>query len=362
MPEVTKPQRKRPASPKLSRVRENINILAVSVALAVAVWVFAKTSETEEAGLTIPVVVTPEDPRIELRVSPTQMPVIIRYPKELRNAITSENFYFSVDISDLVDQLGLDWVVKTEPMTEKNLVAQIRGSRRVTLVRAGAGKNTVRVEARWKAQPAAVVPDIVGMDRLPPGYQLQTPVRVDPPEVWLTGRPEVLLSLPRDPVTSRIKVLTERIDVSGRTQGAIVTVPIRTPLGAEIISPRTTTADVTLDIQEIQTVKEIRGVKISLSAVAPDAVKLEYNEKTATVTVFGPQSLLPKVTPEMIEVSFVRPPEEIPGTTHNVVLEARFANSAPEEIRSRLTIRSIQPSSIKVRYVPTQESANKPSP
>ncbi len=359
MPDPTKPQKKRPAMPKVSRLRENLNVMAVSVGLALAVWLFAKLSETEEAGMTIPVVVTPEDPRMEMRVMPPQMPVILRYPKDVRNYITSENFYFSVDISDLRDQMGLDWQVKTEPLNEKNLVANIRGVRRVTLVKAGGVTNTVRVEARWRAQPAVVVPDIAGVDRLPSGYQLVTPVHVEPQEVWVTGKPELMALLPRDSETSKVKILTGRIDVTGRTQGGLVTVPLKLPPGVEIIHPRTTTAEVTLEIQEIQTVREIRGVKINLSAVAPESVSVEYDEKQATVTVFGPQSLLPRVTPDMIELTFVRPQQEVPGTTHEVALDAHFAASAPDEIRSKLTIRSVQPRSIKVRYVPRQDSATR---
>lgn len=356
MPEPTKPQKKRTPLRKSQRWRENFNLLAVAIGIAIAVWLFAKISESEEAGLTIPVVVTPEDPRIELRVSPSQMPVILRYPKELSNYITSENFRFTVDISDLCNQLGLDWLSKTEPMNEKNLVAKIRGARRVTLVKVGGPTNTVRVEARWKAEPAVIIPDIIGLDKLPAGYQLVPPIRVEPPEVWVTGRPEILFAAPRDPETSKIKILTNRIDVSGRTRGGLLTVPLRLPPGLEVIHPKTTTAEVGLEIQEIQTVREVRGVKINLSAVAPESVSVEYDVKEAVVTVFGPQSLLPKVTPEMIEVSFVRPSEEVPGTTREVGLEARFSANVPEEIRSKLTIRSVEPKTIKVRYIPKQQS------
>jgi hypothetical protein len=359
MPEAAKPQKKRPAQPRLSRWRENLNILAVSFGIAVAVWLFAKLSESEEAGLTIPVVVTPDDPRIDIRVLPAQMPVVLRYPKDIRNYITSENFYFSVDISDLRDQLGLDWLAKTEPMNEKNLVAKVRGAQHVSLVKVGGPTNTVRVEARWKAYPAVVVPDIVGTDQLPQGYQLVPPIRVDPSQVWVTARPDILFTVPRDPETSKIKILTDRIDVAGRTQGGLLTVALRVPPGLEIVQPKTSTAEVSLEIQEIQTVREIRGIPIRLSAVAPESVSIEYEQKEAIVTVFGPQSLLPKITPDMIEIGFVRPSEEVPGTSAEVQLEAHFTANAPEEVRSRVTIRSVSPKAIKVRYVPKPPAPSK---
>ena len=352
MSEPTKLQKKYPRQHKPSRWREHVNMLAISFAVAIAVWVFAKLSESEEAGLTIPVVVTPDDPRIDIRVMPSQMPVVLRYPKELSNYITSENFYFTVDISDLRDQLGLDWLAKTEPMNEKNLVGKVRAARRVTLVKVGGVNNTVRVEARWKAYPAVVVPDIVGIDQLPPGYQLVPPIRTEPSEVWVTARPEILLSTPRDAETSKIKILTDRIDVAGRTQGGLLSAPLRIPPGVEIIHPKTTTAEVNLEIQEIQTVRDIPGVKIEFAAVAPESLGVEYREKEATVTIFGPQSLLPKVTPDMIEIAFVRPAEEVPGATRQVGLEAHFVPNAPEELRSRVSIRSVRPRSIKVRYIP----------
>jgi hypothetical protein len=349
-----KKNQKRLTSPLRARVVENLNLILVAFALAFVTWIFAKMGESEEVGLTIPVVPMPSDPRVEVKVMPSSLPVVLRYPKDLRNYISSENFMFVVDISDLREKLGLEWKAKTEPMNEKNLVANIRGARRVTLVKVGAPSNTVRVEARWNAIPAIVEPDLTGLDRIPSGYQLLTPVRVIPREAWVTGDPQALATLPRDELTSKVRLLTEKVSVADRTQGGLVTVPIRLPQGVEIVQPPTTTAEIALEIQEIQTVREIRGVKLDFSAVAPESLELVYDVKTATVTVFGPQSLLPKVTPEMIEVTFVRPTEELPNTTKEVALEAHFAATAPEEIRSKLTIRSIEPRTIKITYLPRQ--------
>jgi hypothetical protein len=350
MPNGKKTKKKRKSLLRV-KVTENANLILVAFALAFVTWIFAKAGESEEATITIPVLVTPADPRIQVRVSPASFPVILRYPKDMQKSISSGNFHFAVDIAEMRDNLGLEWKSKSEPVTAKNLVANIRGARRVSLVQVGTQSNTVRVEVRWNAVPALVEPDLVGAERLPAGFQVVTPVRIIPREVWITGDPEALSTLPRDEVTSKIKLYTEKVNVGDRVQASLETVQIKLPRGVDIVQPASALAEVNLEIQETQTVREIRDVNLDFAAVLPDSVQLDYKEKTATVTVFGPQSLLQKIGPGSIEITLVRPAEEVPGTSKDVTLETRFAASVPEDVKSRLTIRSVEPKSIKVTYL-----------
>ncbi len=354
MPNGKTTKKKQPGRPRLSA---NLNLLMVSFGIAFVVWVFAKTAQTEESRLGVPVNVTPRDPRVEVLVTPDHLPVLLRYPRELQRDISSENFRFEVDARDLRDNLGIEWKTKTQALGRENLVSNLPRTGRVDFLRIDSPNNTVEVKMRWNAQPAVVEADVAGADRLPAGFQLVTPVKVTPREVYVAGEPASLARAPRDPVSGRIRLMTDTVSVQDRTRGGTEQVAIRVPQGLEVVQPATILAEVALEVQEVQTVREIRGVPLEFKAVSADTISLDYKERTAAVTVYGPQSLLPKLDPSSFEVVMQRPPEELPGTTKDVPLEARIAKTVPEEIRSRLTVRTIEPRVLRIRYVARQQPA-----
>jgi hypothetical protein len=333
---------------KKTRFSESINLALVSVALAFIVWIFARSGQTLEARITVPVVAINVDPHMEAQIDPPTMPVVVRYDKESSQYINSENFQFRVDVTDLKTNLGATWKVKSQPLSDKNWLANIAA--RVELVKIGQQNPTVEVRLRWNAVSAVVEPNIVGADRIPDGYQLVTPVKITPGEVYLVADQDVLNTLPRDDETSRIVLKTEPIGVAGRTQGSLESVEILMPPGVNLIQQTSNLAEVNIEIQEVQTVREIRGIKLDFQAVAPDTVKLGYDDHAATVTVFGPQSLIRQLTPDSFRMALVRPPEEIPGTSRDLPVEAHFSSAVSDDIRNRVTIRSIDPKSIKVNY------------
>ncbi|MCX7019982.1 MAG: hypothetical protein WCK47_12670 [bacterium] len=332
------------------RLSENVNLFIVSLAIAFVAWVFAKSGQTEEARITVPVVITPNDTRVESRAVPDNIPVTLRYGRDMQSYISSENFHFEIDIGDIRTGLGLEWKTMSKPLTEKNWVANVPQRRRIELVKIGTQSNTVEVRMRYNAQPAVVEPNISGQNQLPVGLQLVTPVKVSPRDVWITGDSAIIASMPRDSLTSKILLMTDPVNVAQRIQTSLESVSIRTPPGIEIVQPPTIIAEVNIEIQEIQTERFIRGVRLEFRAVSPDAIDLDYKQKTATITVFGPQSLLSKLTPESFDVSLIRPSEEVAGATKDVPLEARFTSTVTDDIRSRVLIRSIDPKTIKIRY------------
>jgi hypothetical protein len=315
------------------KISENLNLLLASFALAFLTWVFAKAGEVEEANLPVPVTAgeVEKDPRYEVKLDPPTMLVRLRYSKDSASYINSENFRLVVDTGDLRQNLTVDWKTKSLPLTADNLVANI--PRKVEVLKIGNQSSNVEVRMRWHAFPAIVEPDVVNEDRLPEGYQLVSPTRVSPSEIWIAGDPDA------------------KINVAEHKQSTLENVPIKLPPGVEIVQRQSSMAEVNVEIQEVQTVREVRGVKLDFQAVAADSVKLQYAEKSATVTVFGPQSFLKQVTPDSFKISLIRPAEELPGTTRDLPIEAHFAATIPEELRSRVTIRSVEPKIIRVRYV-----------
>ncbi|MBX7245909.1 MAG: hypothetical protein K1X53_10455 [Candidatus Sumerlaeaceae bacterium] len=333
------------------RFSDNLNLLAVSFAIAFVAWIFAKAGRTQEATISVPVVAVPSDPRLDLQIVPPSVTVQLRYSDDIQAYVNSQNLHFEVDIADLRSNLGLNWLSKSLPLTEKNWVANIPRSRRVELLKIGTQSNTVEIRARWNAQPALVEADVVGQDQISEGLKLTVPVKVVPHEVHVAGTAQALDSAERDELTSKIKLLTEKISVAQRTQGGLESVPIKVPAGLEIVQPATTMAEVNLEIQEVATIREIRNVPLQFDALASDTITLSYREKGCTVTVYGPQSMLKNLAPDSIDVQLLRPAEELPGTTKDVPLEAHFSRSVPADVQNRLTIRSVEPKSIRIQYM-----------
>lgn len=339
-----------------TRLKEQLRLGGISLLLAIVVWMIAKSGETREAKLTVPVQVASAGPQVEVQVLPDEMPVVVRYGRDASPYISSENFKFMIDADSMKDNLGISWKSMTISLSDKNWVANIP-SAHVDLVKIGLQGSTVEVRMRYDAVPAVIKPDIVGQDRLPEGYQLVSPVKVTPREVYLVGDADKLKTLPMDDLTSRAMLKTAPINVAGRTESGLETVEIILPPGISIVQRSNNLAEVNLEVQEVQTVRSIDGVPLNFQAVAPDTVTMKYSIQTATVRVFGPQSLLRQLSPESFRVTLVRPQEEVPGETRDVPLEVHFAPSISEEIRSRVLIQGIEPNSIRVEYVARNKSA-----
>lgn len=332
------------------RLSDNVGLLFTAGLFAIIVWVFAKSGQTTEARFVVPVIATNVDSRMQVEIEPSEIPVVVRYSKSMAGSITSENFRFEVDTSDMRDGLGVSFKSKTLPLTERNWV-ESNPSTSVRLIKIGQLANTVEVRLRWNGVPAVVDPDIVGLDRVPDGYQVVMPVKVNPREVYLIGKSEIINTLPKDEATSRHIVVTEPISVAGKTQGSLETVPLHIPQGLTLLQQRQgDLVEVNLEIQEVQTVREIREVPLDFKAVASDSVSLSYSPKSAVVRVFGPQSLIRQLTKDSFRMSLVRPPEELPGTTRELPVEANFASTIPDDIRTRVSIRSVEPKTVNVSY------------
>lgn len=338
-----------------ARLREQLRLAVVSIGLALIVWMIAKAGETREAKLTIPIEVASPSPQVQVQVIPDAIPVVVRYGRDASPYISSENFKFVVDASTMKDNLGVSWKTMTMSLSDKNWVANIP-SAHVDLVKIGLQSSTVEVRMRYDAVPAIIKPEIVGQDRLPAGYQLVSPVKTTPREVYLIGDEDKLQKLSIDDMTSRAVLKTAPISVAGKTESSFESVELLLPPGVSVVQRNSNLVEVTLDIQEVQTVRSIDNVPLDFQAVAPDTVGMKYQTRMASVRVFGPQSLLRQLSPESFRISLVRPQEEVPGETRDVPLEVHFAAAISDEIRSRVLIQGVEPNSIRVEYVAKSRS------
>jgi hypothetical protein len=334
------------------RLSTQFKTIVSSISIGFVVWLLAKSGDTVEGRLIVPVRVDPGDPRIEASVSPTYMPVYLRYPRDMEPYISSENFSLVVDAPELraPGKLKAEWTEVSKSLSPRDFVANVPQPRRIIVTKIGQKDSTVGIRMRWKTVQAQIRPQIVGADRIPAGYQLIQPVRVNPREVYLVGDQAALDSLPRDPETSRVVVSTEPISVADRTQNALEAAGLILPPGVEMIERPSNLVEVALEIQQVHTVRDIKGVPVDFSPVNPENISVSYTPRTITVKVSGPQALLRDLTPQSFAITFVRPPEELPGTTREVALQVRFADSVSPEARQRLSIRGIDPPVITVRF------------
>lgn len=331
------------------RLKEHGRLAAMALGLAMIVWIIAKAGETREAKIRVPIEVAGVGPQVEVEVRPPETEVIVRYGQEASPYISSENFKFVIDGSNMQNDLGVSWKSVYMSLSDKNWVANIP-SVRVDLAKIGGQSSSVEVRMRYNAVPAIVKAEVVGQDQLPEGYQLISPVKVTPREVNLIGDPDKLAALTRDDLTSRVVLKTAPVSVAGRTASSLESVEIVLPTGVSLVQRNSNLADVNLEIQEVQTVREIKNVPMDFQAVAPDTIVMKYSPQIASVRVKGPQSLLKQLTAESFRVSLVRPQEEVPGASQNLPLEVHFASSVPDDVRNRVTIQGIDPGALQVQY------------
>ncbi len=334
------------------RMGGRLKTLLSSIGIGFIVWILAKAGDTVEGRIMVPVRVEVGDPRIEATVSPSSLPVFLRYPRDMEPYISSENFSLIADAPELRSpgQLKAEWGEVSKSLSPRDFSANVPQPRRIIVTKIGQKDSTVEVRMRWRAVQAVIKPEIVGMDRVPSGYQLVMPVRVNPKEVYLIGDADSLGSLPRDPETSRVTVSTDAISVADRTQSALEAAGLVLPPGVEIIERPSQLVEVALEMQQVQTVRDIKGVPVEFAPVNPETVSASFSPRTITVRVSGPQALLKDLSPQSFSIGFVRPAEELPGTTREVALQVRFADSVSQDARQRLVIRGPEPSVISVRF------------
>jgi YbbR domain-containing protein len=270
--------------------------------------------------------------------------------------MSSENFSLRVtaDSSDLRNQgqrARTDWLEVTRGLSAANFVGNVPQANRISVTKIGLKDSMVELRLRWRGVQATVKPDLIGIDQIPQGFQLVQPVRVNPKEVYLVGEQDVLDALPRDPESGRAVVMTQPVSLFERTQSGLEPVELILPAGLEVLDrPSPAMVEVVLEIQQLQTIRDIRGIPVGFAPLNPESVAVNYSPETVTVKVAGPQALLRELTAQSFTVNFVRPSEELPGTSREVALQVRLADTVPSEIRQRVVIRSFEPTAITVNY------------
>ncbi|NLD61090.1 hypothetical protein GX645_01375 [Candidatus Sumerlaeota bacterium] len=328
----------------------HLNMIIVSLAVAVIAWFFAMSGQINESSVMIPVKLRGIDPRMEVRVVPDTVRVWVTHPKNIQSYINSDNLLFDVNIDTLIPDLSVNWKKQSYVLDNSLLVATVPSGQ---VILSGKKNSYPRVEVsyRWKAWEADVLPTVTGVAQLADkGLAMLKEASVSPRQVWIVGEQDIINTLPRDPVTQRLQVHTDRLVASDYDQAVLKTVGISLPPGLDIIQPKSATVEVSLDIQPITTEREITNVPIPPRLFATDTLDAECDVSSVKVVVRGPENIIKRLDPSSFLITPLRPAEELPNTTREVKVSAMLRSDVSGEFGTRITIVGVEPKTVTVKY------------
>lgn len=329
----------------------HLNMLAVALAVAIVAWFFARSEQITEAGVMIPIKLRMADTRMEVRLSTDAVRGWVTYPVAIQGSVNSDNLLFDINADGMFPDLTVEWQKKTMSLDESHLVANVPQANEVRLRVQDRNPLRVDVEARWKAWQADAVPTVSGEAALAErGLALQNPPRLTPRQVWIAGAQDKLEQLKRDPVTQRLQVPTDPIILSDFDRPILKTVGFDLPPGLEIVQPKSGTTELSLDIQEITTERDIASIPLTKAMFAGETVDADIVTSFVTVKLRGPQGLLKRLDTTSVHIMPIRPAQELPDTEREVKLEAALSSDLTAEFGTRVTIISVDPATVTVTY------------
>ncbi len=347
------------ATPKQSDLNEDIltpishiNMIIVSIAVALIAWLFAMSEQISESSLMIPVKLRGVDrDRVEVRVTPESLRIRLAYPRNIQSSINSDNLFFDINFDGLFPQLGVEFDHKELTMSDTYLWSNAPGEVRIVSEKSAMPK--VVVEARWRAQQADVMANVTGAAALAEQglvFANKNHINISPATVWITGAQADLDRLQYDPLTQRRQVWTEPISIANNKTTFMKTVGISLPPGLEVVEPKSGTVEVPIDIKPITTEREITGVPIPPNLFSSDNVNAVCDSTNIAVTVRGPEGALKKLDPSSFQILPIRPAEELPDTTREAKLDVLLRSDLSGTYGTKISIIGYTPENVTVHY------------
>ena len=285
--------------PAATSVRDNVGLVALSVMLGFALWIFVTDTQdpTREGvlpfDLPVEAVNVPGD--LALSGSPVNVRVRVEIAEDEWNTLTPADFKATVDLDGL--QAGTyDLNVRMEPLTG-------RGGLRVTQVI----PETVPVDLKSLfSKSVSVSVSLEGAP--PPGYESGVP-KLDADTVLVTGTQD------------RVTLVTQavaKLDLSGRTKDTTQAVRLepRDSRGFLVegvtLEPSLVNVSVKIEQTEFSRVLTISPDVVGTPAAGYDVTDTSVDP--SVMTVFGPQSFIAQAA------SIRTQPVDITGATDDVVL------------------------------------------
>jgi len=325
----------------------NISLILYSLMIAYCIWLTAKMRNVEEGVLDGVPVVVDLPPYVEAETSRQTVSIEVRYPKSQRKQVHSGAFHVLINDPELLKQAGIQ---KPNSVTIPILPDDVQHPNLPPSVQVQKVEpSRITISLKYRTVPARVVPRFAG--RPAQGYRLEKTI-VRPKECLLTGPQKLLDIVPRDN-DAVAQLPTSPILLAGKRDSFSTSVAILLPDGLSLLDETTrkrlsrevSLAVVQVIIREEETTRTVKGVAVEVPTLSRNLVPLTQ-PTSGSVTVAGPRSRVEKLKPEDFTLRPKNPPEEKPGFAGEIAIEARFAETAPPEVR----IVSFHPEVVLLRY------------
>ncbi|MEQ8819227.1 MAG: hypothetical protein RLY93_03215 [Sumerlaeia bacterium] len=312
--------------PSVSQRPTSLWVLAlVSIFLAATIWIIVKQQETETRTFRIPVEIenVPAVVELQSRFDPAPIEARFTFPKTRERDADETNFRVVVDAKFLKDRF--------RPGDFTTITEQIQPSQIVTpedfrFLEFLPGSSTIELSGRLRTAMGSVQPTIVGepaegffVDReriLIEPRQIE--VAVSQP-VFLESQ-EKGLTLPTVPIPvgGQSGVVSGNYELDWNLMPGVERIPRREYSAVEIIVP----------LPERTITRTFEEVPMTYDPVRADIYAV-VEPSVLGVKVTGPQSLLNRLTPGMLNLETRRFIDETPGNKVETLVEVRFETENP---------------------------------
>ncbi|HUT23200.1 MAG TPA: hypothetical protein VM492_02530 [Sumerlaeia bacterium] len=358
------------------RVSSDLFLMATALVIAFAVWTIAKRGDfiQETVTLNLRLRNVPENILAEPMVRQAQITLAVARTMSAR--ILPSQFVVEVDWNDLPNPrewCGVEDFRPSPPIALDFGHIQRTGSvassataeddlQQQAFAAAGAlpiryiliEPSRIQVKAKFITRVAR--PEFRTKGKPADGYRLVEPITSSAGAILLTASEERLKELAPpgadgdDGVGAEgaIEISTEEIDLADKRFSFSEVVRLRLPPGTDLVY-RDQRIEARVNIEEIIVKRTIDGVAISVQPADRNLVA-RYAPEQAAVTVSGPEHILRDLEAEDFSVRPSQPPQEQGGLESTVDLKALFSAKAAARTVESVTILSVSPETLRLRF------------
>jgi len=340
----------------------DVVLIAASVLIAYFIWLVARTGNVEERVVEDVPVVMELPPFLEAELSRKAVNVNVRYPTGVRSKVYSGAFLVRVSGRDqgLVSQAGIrEPQAVTIPLTTDD-VLRTTLSASVQVLRVEPARITAYV--KYRTALARIIAPTEGQPA--PNYRWEEPI-VTPSERLITGPQNVLNGMERDR-DGFVVLRTNPVSLVGRsdsfTTSALLVMPEEISALDEETRQRlprdSTLAIVQVVIKEEEASRTISQIPVQVPVLTSNLIA-RFEPASGTVTIKGPRSRVESLDPRVILLRPKEKPQEKPGVSVIVAIEALLDKTVPAEVR----IDAVRPETVFLRYevLPAEAATTTPT-
>jgi hypothetical protein len=346
-----------------NRFFSDLFLIATSLMIAFVIWMIAKRSDLGQQSLDVPVRLKNVPEYVKAEITPSDARITVSLPNSYKGQIQPNQFFVEVNWEkDLGDERR--WCGRTEFRTSPQInlspshiqVSPSLGGDLKRLVQKQ-GIHFISIEpekAFVKAKFISRKADITFPVKrtLPEGFKLAGPIySKSGRDILLTAPEKVFAEMGGAATESTVKVNAEAIDLTDRRSAFTTTVRLEIPDKIELIDVEDQRIEVQVPITEIGALQLIENVPIKIQTKTPN-LTTDYNPKKASVSVRGPRASLGQLKASDLVIQTAAPVQESDGLVTTITLKASFVRTASPDLVKSISLESVSPESIVVKYKP----------